>query len=496
MNDKPWVIYTRVSSDEQARHGASLQAQLETCASYAKTHNLPLGDSVEDGGCSGGNLDRPGMKDLLRRVDAGEVGGIIVWKLDRLTRSLRDLLDLVPRFDALGVGFSSVHERIDTSTSLGRFFVNLMGALAQLERELVSERVRFVQDHKRAKGAYLGGSIATGLKTIQDGRDRRITIDEDTGPTIARIWSIIVDGGTLRDVAKYLDDEGVRPRKCRTWGKGSVAQLVSNRRYIGHLVDAEEFERAQRVLAGRFSPSSAKRGAMTKRMTHQRSADRTWRLQTLAFCARCGMALVGSQSRGSRGVVYPYLRCSGRQKHAAACDAPDLPAEQVEDLVVEAILRGVGEGRVTEALAREQSQRQLSAGPLNASLRDLVLQRDGLRKRIEALLALVEEGGSAAKATAPRIAELQGSLDDVERQVIEIEARLAAASVSTADLATVEHTLRKGLAALPAQSWETQKAVLAGLVQRVEIAAGAPLAVQLGVPLGQVRTVVREWCVI
>lgn len=106
------------------------------------------------------------------------------------------------------------------------------------------------------------------------------------------------------------------------------------------------------------------------------------------------------------------------------------------------------------------------------------------------------QGGLSAKAVGPRLATVQGDVDDLERQIAEVEARIASAALSPDQIGTIEQAVRKGVELLQQQPWEVQKRVLAGLVVRVEVAAGAPLAVQLGVPLGQVRTEVREWCVI
>jgi site-specific DNA recombinase len=496
MSGKMWFIYSRVSSDEQARHGGSLEAQRDSCRNLAAAHQLPLGADVEDAGISGSTLNRPGIQSLLEKAEEGVLGGVIVWKLDRLTRSLRDLLALMERFSELGVGVISVQERLDTNSPMGRFALHLLGALAQLEREQVSERIRFVQAHKRSQNAYVGGTIATGLATIQDGRNRKLVVNEMYGPAISKCWSLVIKGASLKEVAQYLDVSKVPTRGGKPWTKNSAGQLLSNARYVGLLIDEETFNLAASILGLRFSPRTAKLGVKPTATAHERPTDRVWRFQGVTSCAKCGMALVGSQSMGSRGVWYAYLRCSGRQKRIGGCDAPDLPATQVEDLAIAALVRGIEAGRITDVLGREQAVRQLSVAPLWKARGEIQLKQDEIQRKVDSLLDLVTEGATAAKAVAPRLVGLQQELDRLGVEAAQLDDRLAAATISDGDVQKVEDTLKVGLARLAEQPWDEQKAIVAGLVKKLKIAVGLPFTIEVGVPLAQVRTDVKEWCVI
>ncbi len=147
------IGYARVSTDEQAREGVSLEAQQARIKAYAQAKDLPLGDILVDEGRSGKDLKRPALQDLLARCDRGEVAHVIVWKLDRLTRRTRHLLSLVEDlFLAKHIELHSVSESLDTSTPHGRFVLTLFGGLAQMERELIGERTRSAMAHLRANG--------------------------------------------------------------------------------------------------------------------------------------------------------------------------------------------------------------------------------------------------------------------------------------------------------------------------------------------------------
>ena len=191
-----------------------------------------------------------------------------------------------------------------------------------------------------------------------------------------------------------------------------------------------------------------------------------------------------------------YLRCTGRQKRQGDCQARDLPALQVEELVITALVRGLSKDVVSEALAREQASRQLTVAPLRKARADLQLRREDLKRQIDALLDLVTEGAMAAKAVGPRLNGIQQEAERVDLEVAELDGRLAAAAMSQGDILTVEETLRLGISAIADQPWSDQKAIIAGLVKKVKIAAGHPLSIEVGVPLALVRTDVREWCAI
>src|SRR5580700_141159 len=163
------VGYVRVSTDKQADRGVSLEAQAEKIRAMAVVHDGELIDLIVDGGESAKSLNRPGMARLLALVDSGEVQAVIVAKLDRLTRSVKDLCTLLERFERRGVALVSVAESLDTSSAAGRLVLNIMTAVSQWEREAIGERTRDAMDHKRTNGERVG-NIAFGYRIGSDGK--------------------------------------------------------------------------------------------------------------------------------------------------------------------------------------------------------------------------------------------------------------------------------------------------------------------------------------
>ena len=169
MSSMKTIGYARVSTDKQADRGVSLEAQAEKIRAMAVVHNAELIDIIVDGGESAKSLNRPGMARLLALVDAGEVKAVIIAKLDRLTRSVKDLCTLLERFERRGVALVSVAESLDTGSAAGRLVLNIMTAVSQWEREAIGERTRDVLRHKRSQGERVG-NIAYGFRLAADGQ--------------------------------------------------------------------------------------------------------------------------------------------------------------------------------------------------------------------------------------------------------------------------------------------------------------------------------------
>ena len=159
---KAAVGYVRVSTDKQADKGISLEAQAEKIRAMATLHDHQLLDILVDGGESAKSLKRPAMGKLLAMIDAGQVKTVIVAKLDRLTRSVRDLCELLERFERRGVALVSVAESLDTGSAAGRLVLNIMAAVSQWEREAIGERTRDALRHKRTNGESASGTFGTG----------------------------------------------------------------------------------------------------------------------------------------------------------------------------------------------------------------------------------------------------------------------------------------------------------------------------------------------
>jgi DNA invertase Pin-like site-specific DNA recombinase len=219
------IGYVRVSTDMQADKGVSLDAQTEKIRAMAVVQGAELMDTIVDGGESAKDLKRPGMQRLLSLVDERRVEAVIVAKLDRLTRSVKDLGQLLERFEKRGVSLISVAESLDTGSAAGRLVITIMTAVSQWEREVIGERTRDALHHMRSNGQRVG-NIAYGYRLAADGSHLEPEPHEQA--VIAKIRHLRERRRTLRAIAADLNAIGLRTRRGTAWRLEHVARILGS----------------------------------------------------------------------------------------------------------------------------------------------------------------------------------------------------------------------------------------------------------------------------
>jgi site-specific DNA recombinase len=231
------AIYTRKSTEHNLDLAFnSLHAQREACEAYVKSQAHEgwrlLPEAYDDGGLSGASLERPALQQLLAAVRAGEIDIIVVYKVDRLTRSLADFAKLVELFDEHEVSFVSVTQSFNTTSSMGRLTLNVLLSFAQFEREVIGERVRDKISASKQKGLWVGGPVPLGYRSEK----KRLVVDDGEAGEVRRIFALYRDRGSIGAVVEQLDRDGVRTRKGYRFGPGPIAAMLKNRFYLGEVV--------------------------------------------------------------------------------------------------------------------------------------------------------------------------------------------------------------------------------------------------------------------
>lgn len=220
------VAYLRVSTDKQAEEGVSLDAQRAKVTAYAELYDLDIVAVEVDAGVSAKTLDRPGLSRALSALRAGSADAVLVVKLDRLTRSVRDLGDLVDGYFAAGRwALLSVSEQIDTRSAAGRLVLNVLASVAQWEREATGERTAVAMAHKAAAGEFTGGHAPYGWAVGADGVHLVPVEREQTAIRTAR--ALRAEGCSLRRIGARLASAGVSPRAGAEWHAKTVLALVN-----------------------------------------------------------------------------------------------------------------------------------------------------------------------------------------------------------------------------------------------------------------------------
>lgn len=217
------IAYCRVSTDEQASSGVSLQAQEAKLRAYALAMDLELVRVESDAGVSAKTLDRPALQRALASLSADEADALVVVKLDRLTRSVRDLADLLEQYFSADHGLISLGESVDTRTAAGRLVLNVMTSVAQWEREAIGERTSNALQHMKSQGKRIG-AVPYGWTLAADAKS--LTKDEFEQTVIARARELRATGASLRAVANILASQGMNTRNGRTFDPQQIARIT------------------------------------------------------------------------------------------------------------------------------------------------------------------------------------------------------------------------------------------------------------------------------
>ena len=231
------AIYTRKSSEEGLdMEFNSLEAQREACEAYVASQKAEgwaaIRERYDDGGFSGGTLERPALRQLLADIEAGLIDVIVVYKIDRLSRSLMDFAKLVEAFDRNNVTFVSVTQSFNTTTSMGRLTLNILLSFAQFEREVIGERIRDKFAASRKRGMWMGGFVPMGY----DVKDRKLVVNETEAATVRMIFERFAALGSASTLARALQAERVLNKRGKRIDKGFLYKLLRNRVYLGEAV--------------------------------------------------------------------------------------------------------------------------------------------------------------------------------------------------------------------------------------------------------------------
>jgi site-specific DNA recombinase len=331
------VIYCRKSSEEGLDQAFnSLDAQREACLSYIQSQRhegwVAVDDRYEDGGFSGGTLDRPAVKRLIRDIEEGKVDTIVCYKIDRLSRSLADFVKLVEIFERHCVTFVSITQQFNTTTSMGRLTLNILLSFGQFERELASERIRDKFLASRKRGLWMGGHAPLGF----DVHDRKLAVNDAEASLVRHIFQRFLQVGSATKLVQELNTAGHRTKRGKPFDKGVLYKLLHNRTYVGEvehkgvaypgeheaLVDRATWDKVHAILAENAHRRASRTRATTPAL-----------LKGLIF-GPDDKAMAPSHTR-KRGRLYRFYRTMTALKLGhEACPIRSVPAGDVEAAVI------------------------------------------------------------------------------------------------------------------------------------------------------------------
>jgi site-specific DNA recombinase len=371
------AVYTRKSSEEGLdMEFNSLDAQREACEAYVASQKaegwLLVPDRYDDGGFSGGTLERPALQRLIADIEANRV--VVVYKIDRLSRSLMDFAKLVEVFDRNSVTFVSVTQSFNTTTSMGRLTLNVLLSFAQFEREVIGERIRDKFAASRKKGMWMGGWAPLGY----DVKDRKLVVNEADAATVVMIFQRFLRTGSMTKLTVALRSEGMRTKGGKPVDKGYLYRILNNRVYLGEavhkgiaypgehmaIIDRSLWDHVHDII--RESPR--KRAMRTRAQTPAL-------LKGLIF-GPTGAAMTPAHTRKGGKLYRYYVSTDVLKRDADSCPIRRVAAGEIETAVIDQ-LRGLM--RAPEIVVRTwRAARQLGGDISEAEVRDALERLDPL----------------------------------------------------------------------------------------------------------------------
>ncbi|PTM58337.1 recombinase family protein [Desmospora activa] len=330
--------YIRVSTDEQAREGFSLSAQAARCRQFIQSQGWEEDGSYKDDGYSAKNLERPGMQQMLRDAKEKQFDVLVVYRLDRLVRSVVDLHLVINLLEEKKIAFKSVTEVFDTTTAMGRFFITLVGSMAQWERENLGERVRMGMERKFLEGKDLHTFAPYGYTTDENGK---VVTDPNESAIVRRIYDMYKTKG-IRTISRALNREGITTRRGNHWQDPQIQYILTNPYYIGVLRFGEHSREGNhpRLIDSDLWLETQKR--IEDRRVGKRAATSDYPFSGVLTCARCGGNMIG-QSLKHQTKKYIFYKC-GTQHNYGTCDLPRIAETKVERSFFDALVEWQAEG--------------------------------------------------------------------------------------------------------------------------------------------------------
>ncbi len=410
------AVYTRKSTEEGLEQQFnSLDAQREAAESYIASQQhegcLCLPERYDDGGFSGGDMQRPALRRLLVDIEAGRIDCVVVYKVDRLSRSLLDFARMMETFERHNVSFVSVTQHFNTTHSMGRLMLNILFSFAQFERETTAERTRDKMAAARRKGHFLGGPPVLGYDLAPG--EARLLVNSPEAERVRAIFGLYIEFGSIRQTVRRLQERNWRnkqwiTRQGKTRGGGpfseaSLQRLLSNVIYVGQVRYKQEVHAGlqEAIVPPELFKMVQDRLAAQRREAKSKSRCSRALLTGLLQCRGCGRPMGHTFcSRGTRR--YRYYVCAGARQRRGACRP--LPAVQIEALVVRRIGNLVGERRSADVKAPQEANELPTAADRFASAwEDLdPQQRTDLLQRMVARIEYDDQQGDVSIQFDPR----------------------------------------------------------------------------------------------
>lgn len=456
------ALYCRVSTQEQAEEGYSIEEQLERLKQYCGAMGWKAFKPFVDAGYSGGNTDRPALQEMITEVQDGKIEKVVVYKLDRLSRSQLDTLYLIERvFLANRVDFVSMTENFDTSSPFGKAMIGILAVFAQLEREQIKERMMMGREARAKEGKYHGSAqIAIGYNYA----DGKLEVNQYEATQVREVFRRFVKGESVCQITREMDALGLAHRYGK-WSQKTIHNVLSNSIYIGNVrFNGNEYRGEHDSIVPKELYDAAQDRLAVRNGLYKKCAAVSGRrnlLSGLIWCARCG-ARFGGRHHRKQNYNYSYYMCYSRSKQAASmiraddCDNDIWRMDDLDGLVLAQIESLATDPDALEAASSKPRQDE-RLQMLEAALADVQRQKGRLLDLYAVKTAFTaDELASRVNPLVERETRIKG----------EIEAIKADRGMDAQKAAEVVSTFKEVIAR---NVFSEKRALIEALIDRIDI---------------------------
>ncbi len=492
------AIYARVSTEEQAEHGYSIDAQLDTLRSYCNLHQKTIVGEYVDRGVSGKSIEgRFELQKLLRDANQGLFDEVLVWKINRISRRTIDLLKIVDELSQQKITFRSFSENFETETAMGKFALQMLGAVGELERNTIVDNVKMGMRQRARTGQWNGGKVL-GYRSSQavlgqrHRRDSTLEVVPEEAAIVRKIFDLYASGKGLKSIANQLNREGCLTKRGNAFSTDSIKQIILNPVYVGKIRfnQFENWNERRRkgkndspiIVDGDHEPiiseelwEKVQLLQKSKAVATSRTFDGKYTLTGLMRCPQCGAAMVASRTinklKDGTRIVRRYYSCGNfKSKGSSVCRANSIKAYYAESFVYHRIKEVINNEHILlDIISSMNQQRKGNTAPLQEELKHIHQKVDSIEGKRQKYFGLFEDELVDRETLSNRLDELRAERERLLARKSEIEWELGNDSSQLIDFEYVRATLGQLDQILGKAPTEQIKALLHLIIKQISV---------------------------
>jgi site-specific DNA recombinase len=478
-----YAIYVRVSTEEQAQHGFSIEAQKEKDSAFVTSQDGTIHKIYVDDGYSGKDIKRPALQSLLQAAEEKKFDIVLVYKLDRLSRRLSDLVSLGEKFEHIGVGIKSVTEPFDTTTPAGKLMFNMLGSFAQFERELIGERTK-LGIMRRIKN----GEWSTTRPFGYDLKDGKLIVNEVESEIVKKCYRLFLEHNLgVELLARRMNKEDLISKRKDKWSKNSVWTMLTNPVYTGYIRWDGEVVKGQHQLI-----ISKQLFDTVQERLKEKDRYAPWvgispnLFIGLIFCSKCATQFISSKpGNGSKKGKYRYYACKGRKR--GKCTQDYIRADVLEEIIFNKIKEIASHEEIIQDYLKKACEennlrlQELKREKLQASQR-LTKISQLKDKKIKWMLSHLP-GKKVATEMGNEVEKLLDEIDILKQRLVEIEAKMQQVDLDDADTQIIADFLQNFTERFDKLETGEKKLLIQAVVKRIEVYNKNKISLKLTLPI-------------